>query len=63
MNPPPDAATAVQAAATTQASIDAYHLAMLVCAGLLVLGSLVSFFGLREPVAKAAAPAPPTNPA
>ncbi len=48
LNPPAAGATAAQVAASNQASIDAFHLAMLACAGLLVVGALVSWFGLRE---------------
>ena len=35
-----------QVAASNLASIDAFHLAMLVCAGLLVIGAAVSWYGL-----------------
>ena len=38
LNPPAGGATAEQVAASNQASIEAYHLAMLVCAGLLAIG-------------------------
>ncbi|HEV8401523.1 MAG TPA: MFS transporter [Candidatus Limnocylindrales bacterium] len=48
INPPAAGATAAQVAASNQASIAAFHLAMLVCAGLLVVGALVSYVGLRE---------------
>ena len=41
LNPPPADATDAQAAAAKQASIDAFHLAILVCAVLLVVGALV----------------------
>lgn len=44
---PPTGATPSQAAAAAQASMDAFHLSMLVSAGLLVVGSLVSFVGLH----------------
>jgi hypothetical protein len=66
LNPPPATATPEQADAARQASIEAFHLAMLLSAGLLVAGSAVSWFGLRgEPSAaelsssstRAAAPA------
>ena len=46
LNPPPSAATPGQADAAKQASIDAFRLAMVVSAGLLVVGSAVSWFGL-----------------
>jgi hypothetical protein len=48
LNPPAAGATADQVVASNLASIDAFHLAMLVCAGLLVAGALVSWYGLRE---------------
>jgi EmrB/QacA subfamily drug resistance transporter len=48
LNPPPAGATAAQVAASNQASIDAFHLAMLIGAILLVVGSAVSWFGLRD---------------
>jgi hypothetical protein len=65
LNLPPPTATPEQADAARQASMEAFHLAMLVSAGLLVIGSAVSWFGLRgEPAAdlstsptRAAAPA------
>jgi EmrB/QacA subfamily drug resistance transporter len=47
LNPPRDGATAEQAAAAARASIDAFHQAMLVGAALLVVGSAVSWYGLR----------------
>jgi hypothetical protein len=53
LNPAPRSATADQVAAATQASIDAFHLAMVVVAALLVVGGLVSWFGLRDGVTKA----------
>jgi EmrB/QacA subfamily drug resistance transporter len=56
LNPPGAGATAAQVAASNQASIEAFHFAMLVCAGLLFIGAAVSWFGLREG-ATAAAPA------
>ena len=48
LNPPGATATADQVVASNLASIDAFHLAMLVCAGLLVIGAAVSWYGLRE---------------
>ncbi len=48
LNPPPASATPGEADAATQASIEAFHLAMLASAGLLVIGSAMSWFGLRE---------------
>jgi predicted MFS family arabinose efflux permease len=54
LNPPAAGATPEQIAASHHASIEAFHLAMLVCAGLLVVGALVSWYGLRD---EAGAPA------
>ncbi len=48
LNPPAAGATPAQITASNQASIEAFHLALLVCAGLLVIGALVSWYGLRE---------------
>jgi EmrB/QacA subfamily drug resistance transporter len=53
INPPPADATAEQVLAATQASIEAFHLAMIVVAALLVIGAAVSWFGLRDGVTKA----------
>ena len=53
VNPAPLSATPDQVLAATQASIDAFHLAMIVVAGLLVIGALVSWVGLRDGVTKA----------
>jgi EmrB/QacA subfamily drug resistance transporter len=46
--PPPPGAPPELAAAITAASTDAFHLAMLVAAGLLLVGALVSFLGLER---------------
>ena len=49
LNPPPAGATvASRPPAQRQASIDAFHLAALINAGLLVVGAAISFVGLRE---------------
>jgi EmrB/QacA subfamily drug resistance transporter len=53
VNPAPASATADQVAAATQASIDAFHLAMIVVAALLVIGAAVSWFGLRSDAGEA----------
>jgi hypothetical protein len=53
LNPAPENATPDQVTAATQASIDAFHLSMFVIAALLVIGGLVSWFGLRDGVTKA----------
>jgi len=47
LNPPRADATAAQLAAVRQASVEAFHQAMLVSAALLGVGGAVSFFGLR----------------
>ena len=49
LNPPGAGATAEQIVASNEASIAAFQLAMWVCAGLLIVGALVSWVGLREP--------------
>jgi EmrB/QacA subfamily drug resistance transporter len=48
LNPPKGAATPDEVAAANQASIEAFHLAMFVGAGLFLVGSAVSWFGLRD---------------
>lgn len=48
LNPPAAGATPAQVAASNLASIEAFHVAMLVCAGLLTIGAFVSWYGLRE---------------
>ena len=48
LNPPKDSATPEQVEAANSASIEAFHQAMLVGAGLLVVGAAVSWFGLRD---------------
>jgi EmrB/QacA subfamily drug resistance transporter len=53
LNPAPAAATADQASAATQASVEAFHLAMIVMAVLLVLGAASSWYGLRDGVTRA----------
>jgi len=50
-DPPPE-----QLAAARQASVDAFRQAMLVSAGLLVIGAVVSWFGLRGSTAAGEAP-------
>ncbi len=51
LNPPKATVSAEVAAAARRASTDAYHLAMLVGAALLVGGAVVNYVGLREPAA------------
>jgi EmrB/QacA subfamily drug resistance transporter len=53
LNPPPESATPGQLTAATQASIDAFHLSMVAIAALLVIGGLVSWYGLRDGVTQA----------
>jgi hypothetical protein len=48
LNPPPKGASAEIADATRSASTDAFHLAVIVGAGLLVAGAGVNFVGLRK---------------
>ena len=48
LNPPKGAAKPAEIEAAKRASIDAFHLAMFVAAGLFVVGSGVSLVGLRE---------------
>jgi hypothetical protein len=47
LNPPTVDATDDQLAAAREASVEAFHQAMLVSAALLGIGGAVSFFGLR----------------
>jgi EmrB/QacA subfamily drug resistance transporter len=53
LNQVPGSASADQVTAATQASIDAFHLSMLVVAALLAIGGLVSWYGLRDGVTQA----------
>jgi EmrB/QacA subfamily drug resistance transporter len=48
LNPPPTAATDLQATASTVASTNAFHLAMLATAALLALGALANAVGLER---------------
>jgi Flp pilus assembly pilin Flp len=48
LNPAPTGIPAEQVTAANQASMGAYHLAMLMCALLLVVGAATSWLGLRE---------------
>ena len=49
LNPPRGTATPEQIQAAAHASIDAFHQAMAVAAGLVAIGGFVSWVGLREP--------------
>jgi EmrB/QacA subfamily drug resistance transporter len=48
LNPPRPGATPEQVVAAARASVDAFHQAMIVAAGLAAVGAAVSWFGLRE---------------
>jgi EmrB/QacA subfamily drug resistance transporter len=48
LNPPPPGTSAALQEAVRLASTDAFHLAALVAAALLIIGAAVNFFGLRE---------------
>jgi hypothetical protein len=56
LNPPRPGATPDQVAAAARASVEAFHQAMFVAAGLAATGAAVSWFGLRKGV-----PAPRTS--
>jgi Flp pilus assembly pilin Flp len=60
---PPASATADQIIASNRASIEAYHVAMLLCAGLLAIGVVVAWYGLREGAGAAVGAAEPAEPA
>jgi EmrB/QacA subfamily drug resistance transporter len=59
LNPPRSGASPEEIVAATRASIEAFHQAMFVAAGLVAIGAAVSWFGLRErePAASVAEPA------
>ena len=63
LNPPPAGATAAEMLAQRQASIDAFHVAALINAGLLVIGAAISFVGLRERATPATPDSPTPDPA
>jgi len=50
LNPPKPGTPPAVAEAAQAASTDAFHLAALVCAGLLVAGAAANWYGLREPI-------------
>jgi EmrB/QacA subfamily drug resistance transporter len=62
LNPPPKDAPPALATAARQASTDAYHVAVLVTAVLLLSGAVVNAVGLREPGVRRAAAAPERAP-
>jgi hypothetical protein len=54
LNPPAAGTAPNDLVAANQASIAAFHLAVLVACGLLVVGALISWFGLRgQPIGEA----------
>ena len=59
LNPPGASTPPAIAAAATYASVDALHLAVIVCAGLLVAGAAANWFGLRPGVQEASVDAEP----
>lgn len=63
LNVPRTGATPEQVVAAARASVEAFHLAMFVAAGLVAIGSAVSWFGLSEGAAsrRTSATALPTN--
>lgn len=62
LNPPPADARPEQIRASTQASTDAFHLAMLATAALLVLGALTNAVGLDRTAQRDDEPSPATAP-
>jgi EmrB/QacA subfamily drug resistance transporter len=50
LNPPRQGSSTAQVAAAARASVEAFHQAMLVGSGLLVIGAAISWYGLREEV-------------
>ena len=58
LNPPEEGAAADMAGAIRGASTDAFHLAMLVAAGLMFAGAAVNAIGIRNPRREEAAPEP-----
>jgi EmrB/QacA subfamily drug resistance transporter len=56
LNPPKDGTPAVEVAAAKAASVDAFHLAAIVSAGLMVAGAVTSGVGLRGRTAASAVP-------
>ncbi|MBA3778770.1 MAG: MFS transporter [Chloroflexi bacterium] len=64
LNPPAAGVPPNQAMAAREASTDAFHLAMLVSAGLLLAGAAINGFGLRDqPAAEVGEPVAADNPA
>jgi len=55
LNPPAASATPDQVSASNQASIEAFHVALVIGAGLLAIGAFISWYGLREGAGAASA--------
>jgi len=53
LNPPKEGTPAAEVAAAKVASVDAFHLAALVSAGLMIAGAATSWFGLRSTTGRA----------
>jgi len=61
LNPPEEGADPAVVSAAREASTDSFHLAVLVAAGLMVVGAGVNAFGIRNPKRVAAGEAPPAG--
>ena len=61
LNPPEEGADPTVVSAAREASTDSFHLAVLVAAGLMVVGAGVNAFGIRNPKRLAAEKAPPAR--
>jgi EmrB/QacA subfamily drug resistance transporter len=61
LNPPEEGADPAVVSAAREASTDSFHLAVLVAAGLMVVGAGVNAFGIRNPKRVAAEEAPPAG--
>jgi len=61
LNPPEEGAEPAVVSAAREASTDSFHLAVLVAAGLMVVGAGVNAFGIRNPKRLAAGEAPPAG--
>jgi hypothetical protein len=62
LNPPEEGAAAEMAGAVRQASTDAFHLAMLVAAGLMFAGATINAIGIRNPRREPTAAQEPAGP-
>ena len=61
LNPPEEGAEPAVVSAAREASTDSFHLAVLVAAGLMVVGAGVNAFGIRNPKRLAAEEVPPAG--